>query len=379
MSTEQAATVTEAAEDWGSRAHVHTLAMFALTAILLYLCYRMAVPFLSPLSWALALTIVLLPFHRLLETLVRHHALAALLSVLAAAITLVAPVAVVSSNIVSQLASGAQTVQQRVESGEWRRAVEPYPQLMPAVIWVDRQFDVEGSVAAASTKLVEFAGNFVTSSLKQAVQLVLTFYLLFYFLRDRVAALKSISYLSPLSRAQMDHLYKRLGDSLHATIFGTFTVAIVQGSLGGLMFWWLGLPAPLLWGVVMGLMSLIPVLGTFVVWVPAALFLLATGEGGKAAILVAWGALVVSSIDNILYPMLVGNRIHLHPILVFLAVIGGLVIFGAAGLILGPLILTATSVLLEIWRHPNQEIAVTPNVPDTISPDAPGNGEAVVR
>ncbi len=378
-----AAAPAPAQDDWGSPGHVHTLVMFAITAILLYLCYRMAVPFLSPLAWALALTIVMLPFHRLLERVVKHHGLAAVLSVVAAAITVVAPVAVVTSNIVSQVGTGAETVQARVESGEWRRALEAYPRLTPAVTWIDKQFDVEGSVKAASVKLGDFAGDFVRGSLKQAVQLVLTFYLLFYFLRDRGAALKSLSFLSPLSRAQMELMYKRLGDSLHGTIFGTFTVAIVQGTLGGLMFWWLGLPAPLLWGVVMGLMSLIPILGTFVIWVPAALFLLLTGQAGKAAILFAWGVLVVSSIDNILYPTLVGKRIHQHTILVFIAVIGGLVLFGAAGLILGPLVLTATASLLEIWRHPNQEVVVlspsVPAVPDTISPDAPGNGEAVVR
>lgn len=369
-------------EDWGSRGHVHTLVMFALTALLLFLCYRMAVPFLSPLAWALALTIITLPFHRLLERTIKYHGLAAALSVVAAAISVVAPVAIVTSNIAQQVGENAETLRERIESGEWRGALEPYPQLVPPVEWIDRQFDVEASLKGATAKIGAAAGDFVKSSLKQAIQLVLTFYLLFYFLRDRESALRSVSFLSPLSPAQMEHLYKRLGDSLHGTIFGTFTVAIVQGSLGGLMFWWLGLPAPLLWGVIMGLMSLIPVLGTFVIWLPASLFLFATGEGAKAAILLVWGLLVVSSIDNILYPMLVGNRIKQHTILVFIAVVGGLVVFGAAGLILGPLILTATTVLLEIWRHPNQEIVATSGAtiaPDTISADAPGNGEAVVR
>jgi predicted PurR-regulated permease PerM len=116
------------------------------------------------------------------------------------------------------------------------------------------------------------------------------------------------------------------------------------------MFWWLGLPVPLVWGVVMGLLAVVPVLGAFVVWVPAALFLALTGSWGKAVILTVWGGVVISIIDNLLYPMLVGQRLKLHTVLAFVSVVGGLIVFGAAGLILGPVAVTATAVLLKIWR-----------------------------
>ena len=110
-----------------------------------------------------------------------------------------------------------------------------------------------------------------------------------------------------------------------------------------------GLPAPLLWGLVRGLLAVVPVLGAFVVWIPAALFLALEGSWGKALILTGWGGVVVAGIDNVLYPILVGNRLKLHTILAFIAVVGGLVLFGPAGLILGSVALTITIVLLEIW------------------------------
>ena len=162
--------------------------------------------------------------------------------------------------------------------------------------------------------------------------------------------LETMRSLSPLSQAEMDRLFNQITDTIHATIYGTVVVACVQGTLGGLMFWWLGLPTPLLWGLVMGLLAIVPVLGAFVVWIPAAIFLALEGSWEKALILILWGGLVVSSIDNLLYPMLVGNRLKLHTVPAFISLVGGLTLFGPAGIILGPMAVTITMMLLEIWR-----------------------------
>lgn len=144
---------------------------------------------------------------------------------------------------------------------------------------------------------------------------------------------------------------RRVDDTIHATVYGTLAVSSIQGLLGGLMFWWLDLPAPLLWVVVMAFLAVVPMLGAFVVWIPAALFLALEGSWGKALILTVWGMIVVGTIDNLLRPVLVGNRLKLHTVLSFVSVVGGLALFGAAGLILGPVVLTITTVLLEIWTQ----------------------------
>ncbi len=123
----------------------------------------------------------------------------------------------------------------------------------------------------------------------QVVGFGMTLYLLFFFLRDRRIALQALRWLSPLSRTEMNYLFHRVNDTICATIHGTLSVAVMQGVLGGLMFWWLGMEAPLLWGLVMGLLAVVPVLGAFVVWIPAALFLAAEGNWGKAMILFLWG------------------------------------------------------------------------------------------
>ena len=153
----------------------------------------------------------------------------------------------------------------------------------------------------------------------------------------------------------MDRLFSRVGDTVHATMYGTLAVAVIQGTLGGLMFWWLDLPAPLLWGLVMGVLAIVPVLGAFVVWIPAAVFLALDGSWGKALILALWGGVLVGGIDNVIYPILVGNRLRLHTIPAFMAIVGGLIVFGPSGVILGPMTLTVTVLLLEIWRNRTPE------------------------
>ena len=337
------------ADDWGSRSHVQTLVLMAVTTFGIYLCYRMAVPFLAVIAWALTLAVLFTPLQRWLESKFKSSSLAAILSVLVIFLIVVVPVMFVGQRLVLQAAQGAQLIETKVAAGEWRRVVEAQPLLAPMVERIERELDLPGTAKTVATWLTTITGSIVKGSVYQVIGLMLTFYLLFFFLRDGRAGLLSLRYLSPLSMTEMDRLFSRVGDTIHATAYGTLAVSSVQGLLGGLMFWWLGLPAPLLWGVVMGLLAVVPMIGAFVVWIPAALFLALEGSWGKALILTLWGMLVVGTIDNLLRPVLVGNRLKLHTVLAFLSVVGGLILFGPAGLILGPVTLTVTTVLLEIW------------------------------
>lgn len=330
---------------------IQTVVLLGAIAFGSYLCYWMALPFLPALAWAMALAILFAPLHRWLESKLQRANLAAGVSVLLVALIVVVPGTFMGQRLLQESARGATIIKTKVDSGEWRRALEAQPRLAPAVLWAERQVDLPGTIQTLTSWLTNKAGMLVQGSVIQLIGLCLTFYLFFYFLRDRNSALRSLRFLSPLSATEMDHLFGRVGDTVVATVYGTLAVAAVQGLLGGLMFWGLGLPAPLLWGVVMGLLAVVPVLGAFIVWVPAALFLLLEGSWGKALLLTIWGAVVVGGIDNLLLPILVGNRLKQHTLLAFLSVVGGLMVFGAAGLILGPVVLTVTTVLLEIWRE----------------------------
>lgn len=335
--------------DWGSRDHVQTLVLMVATAFGVYLCYGLATPFVPALAWALALAVLFTPFQRWLESKIKHPSLAAMVSVLVIGLVVLGLVTFVGQRLVQEAAHGAQFIMDKVESGEWRHALEGHPRLVPLADWMERQ-NLPATVKTVAGWMTTTGSTFVKGSVVELMGLFLTFYLLFFFLRDRRAVLELLRSLSPLSAGEMDHLFGRVRDTIFATVYGTAAVSAVQGLLGGLMFWWLGLPAALLWGVIMALLAVVPMLGAYVVWVPAALFLAIEGSWGKALILAVWGGVIIGISDNLLRPVLVGNRLKLHTVLVFMSVVGGLILFGPTGLILGPVSLTVTTVLLEVWR-----------------------------
>ena len=341
------------ASDWGSPTHVHALVLIVVTGAGIYFCFLLAAPFFPALAGALALAVLSAPLHRWLESRVKRPNLAATLCVVVVALLVVVPATFVGQRILGEAARGAETIRAMVESGEWRGAFDAHPRIAPIGHWIEQHFDLPRVVQATASWLTNTAASFVRGSLVQLIGTVLTFYMFFYFLRDRGVALESFRSLSPLSKSDMNRLFTDVFDTVHATVYGTFAVAAVQGVLGGLMFWWLGLPEPLLWGFVMGLLAVVPVMGAFVIWIPAAIFLALEGSGGKALLLVIWGAIVVGGIDNLLYPMLVGRRLKMHSVVAFVSIVGGLIVLGPSGVILGPVIFTVTGVLLDIWSRRN--------------------------
>jgi len=333
-----------------ARGYVQTLVILAATVVGIYVCYRLIVPFVPALAWALTLAVLFAPLHRWNETRLRRPDLAASVSVLLVSLIVVVPATLVAERLIDQAARGALVIKSMVESGSWQQALEDHPRLAPVGHWIGQQLDLPETVGSVASWLTNVSASFLRGSIAQVIGFLLTLYLLFYFLRDQQTALEALSDLSPLSKAEMGQLTSRVADTIHATIYGTVICAVVQGILSGLMFWWLGLPVPLFWGLVMGLLAVVPVFGAFVVWLPTAVFLALEGSWGRALILAAWGTVVVGGIDNVLYPILVGNRLKLHTVPAFISVVGGLIMFGSSGLILGPLAVTITMSLLEIWR-----------------------------
>jgi predicted PurR-regulated permease PerM len=345
---------TPAANDWGSRNHIHTLLLIALTVAGIYSCYQLTVPFIPVFTWALALAVLFAPLYRWLAPKIKHPNLTAAICVVAAALIVVVPATYVAERIMGEAVIGAETIKTLIESGEWSRVLDAHPRIAPVGHWIEHQFDLPAMINNAASWLTSSAASFVHGSVLQLIGVVLTFYMFFYFLRDRSVMLESLRSLSPLTGLDMNRMFDGVSDTVHATVYGTFVVSIVQGTLGGLMFWWLDLPAPFLWGIVMALLAVVPVLGAFIVWIPAALFLFLSGSEGKALLLTLWGAIVVGGIDNLLYPILVGSRLKIHTVLAFVSIVGGLIVFGASGLILGPVIFTITRILLEIWSSQNK-------------------------
>jgi predicted PurR-regulated permease PerM len=297
----------------------------------------------------LTLAILFTPLQCWLENRLKKSNLAGLVAVLLISFIVIVPLSFVAQQLVLQAINNAQFIENLMTSGEWKHTLDKHQQLAMVVTKIGQHIDLSGSVKSISSWVATSAGMFLRASLFQTLELCLTFYMLFFFLRDRHIALKSLMLLSPLTIHEMASIYVKVKDTVHAIVYGTFAIAAVQGTLGGLMFWWLGLPASLLWGTIMALMSVIPMLGAFVVWAPAVIFLALQGKWLDASILGLWGTLIIATVDNMLRPIWVGQRLKLHTVLSFISVLGGITVFGGIGLVLGPVILTVTIALIEIW------------------------------
>jgi len=341
----------KAEEGWLSRERVLALILISATAIVFYLCYLITRPFLPALAWAVALAVLTYPLYRWIASRLRRPNIAAAISVLIVTLVIVGPSAFVAHQLGSEIAGAVDFITNETETGRWRIMIERNPRLAPAVNWIEQHLDLRGEVHQVADAITSRIPSFLTGSAWALAQLLITLFVLFYLFRDKQRVLGAVQHVLPLSDTEVEEMFSRISDTIYATVYGTVVVALVQGILGGLMFWVLGLPAPMLWGAVMALLAIVPVLGAFVVWVPAAIFLALEGDWGKALILTAWGGIVIGLIDNLLYPVLVGKKLRLHTVPVFIAIVGGLTVFGAVGVILGPVVFAVTLGLIDVWRR----------------------------
>ncbi|MGD9540046.1 AI-2E family transporter [Methylocystis sp.] len=329
---------------------VFVLARLAVTLAFIGAALLVAAPFLPALTWALVLAVLFIRPQHLLERIL-PRSLAAGVSVLIIGLVVVGPLLLVVEQIVSEAASGVAYVQQAAQEGDWRVMLKAHPWLANLQQWIERRFDLQSIFSQVGAFLTNLAANFLRASTGQVITTLLAFYLLFFLLRDRAAALQMMARLSPFSNLETGKIIVRVRDTIHAIIFGTLAVAALQGLLGGCMFWALNLNSPALWGLIMGLVSIVPVLGSFVIWIPATIYLLIEGRWVAALILGLWGGVVIASIDNLVRPLLIGDSMRLHTVPAFIAMLGGLQLFGASGIVLGPIVMTLCPLLLEFWRR----------------------------
>src|SRR5215212_328531 len=353
---------------------VRWFGLLAATAVALYLCWSMLQPFIEVVLWAIVLVIVFFPVHRRIKARVGSPSWSAVLSCLLVIVVILVPLTLLTFAIVNELANFAQMLQPKPDGSGGAPAaaalLDPNsPYVGPLVRWLGQYVDLSrlGSQEFVAERLKGVSGaiaartlGFVGGAVGFVVEVFFVIFTMYYLFRDgerlRAAAYEFV----PLSDEKAREIFDRTGEVISASVYGVLVIAVIQGVLGGLAFWALGLPSPLLWGVVMIFLSMIPMLGSFIVWVPAAIYLGLTGHWAKAVMLAVWGALVIGSVDNFLRPKLVGERTRLHELLVFFSVLGGLQVFGVLGIVLGPVIVAITIALLDVLRQadsPRREVA----------------------
>lgn len=329
--------------------------LLLVTAVLLYLCWRMVQPFLGVILWSTVLVILFYPVHKRLVQRMKRPWLAALVSCVLVISIILVPVALVTLAVINELSGAVASVEGVVNylldpnspiTGRILTFLSHYvdiSQLRSEEFLVERLRGVSGQLAG---RTLGFIGGIVGI----IIQMFFVIFTMYYFFRDGENISRTVRDSLPLDREQAESVMQRTREVIDASVYGVISIAIIQGTLGGLAFWILGLPSAIIWGVVMTFLSMVPMLGAFLVWVPAAIYLALTGHWVKALLLVLWGTLVIGMIDNFLRPKLVGSRTRLHELLIFFSVLGGLNVFGVLGVVLGPVVLAITLSMIDVYK-----------------------------
>jgi predicted PurR-regulated permease PerM len=342
--------------------------LFALATVtvgLIALCILLSVPFLPAITWGVALAIMAWPMHRWIRRHIERPTLAAIFSTLAVAVLILVPGFFVVYQLAREAANAAAQTQQQSTGQVVREKMSEVPVLNEAVAWMDRTgIDLEAEVRKIIAAYTQDVAALAQGSVASTIQFLVAVFILFHLFKERGVFLHGLRDLLPLSRAESDEVFGRAADSVHANLYATLITSLVDATGGCLMFWLLGLPAPLLWGVVMFILSILPIVGAGLVWFPAAVYLALTGNWPAALALLGWGLASFVVVDNFLYVRLAGKRMRMHEVPALVAFLGGLAIFGVSGMILGPAIFAIAEALLEVWK---KRLAIADKVPAPVA------------
>ncbi len=326
-------------------------------------------PFFGPIFWAVAIALIFHPVRQRISARIGERPnLVASITLLISMVIVIIPVIVLISSLVAE----GLNLYQRFQDGDLRPGeyLDQINSSFPAIEAFLNRFGLSfdelrdrlvTAVAGAGQFLAKQVLGFGQNTFQFFLNLALMTYLAFFLLRDGTRLVELMVQALPLGDERERLIFRKFAEVTRATVKGNLLIAIIQGALGGLIFWILGLTGALLWGVVMAIFSLLPAVGAAVVWVPAAIYLAAVGDYMPAIILTAYGAIVIGLADNLLRPILVGRDTKLPDYIVLLSTLGGLVMFGINGFVMGPLV---AALFMAFWgifiREFNQEEPIPP-------------------
>lgn len=331
---------------------------FLLLLIVVSLAFGwVMLPFYGAIFWGVALAILFTPmYRRLLVSLKQRRNPAAVVTLLVILFIVVLPMSLVTALLIQEGAS----VFQRIQAGElnFLGYLQRMMQLLPQWLlgWLDRlgignldalQQKIGGNLAQSSQAIAARVFNIGQNTFDLLVNFFLMLYLVFFLLRDGAELSRRINEALPLKPQHKRDLLGKFATVIRATVKGNILVAVVQGALGGLAFAVLGVHAPLLWAVVMAFLSLLPAIGAALIWLPVAIYFLATGLIWEGLGLIAYGVLVIGLVDNLLRPILVGKDTKMPDYLVLMSTLGGMALFGLNGFVIGPVI---AAMFMAVWE-----------------------------
>lgn len=346
--------------------HTENRLLLLLIAVSLALAWIL-LPLYGAILWGGVIALLFVPVYRwLLMRLNQRHNPAAMLTLLAVLIIVILPFALITA----ALAREASLVYERLQSGELdpalylRGVFNALPQWMSTLLDRFGLFDfdtVQQRLATALAKGSQFIATQAFSigqdTFEFIVSLFITLYLAFFLIRDGDGVARAVRRAIPLSSEHKQALAVKFTTVIRATVKGNLLVAAIQGTLGGIAFWFLGIGGAVLWGVVMAFLSLLPAIGAGLIWAPVALYFLLTGAYWQGIALIGYGVLVIGLMDNVLRPMLVGKDTRMPDYVVMITTLGGMAVFGINGFVLGPVIAAMFIAVWEIYTTTQAEVA----------------------
>ncbi|MBA4417020.1 MAG: hypothetical protein C0392_03775 [Syntrophus sp. (in: bacteria)] len=340
----------------------YTFALLFLAAGLGYLTYQILRPFFSPIVWAIVLSIVFYPLYVFVQKIVKLRILASFISILVILVVILGPFTYLTYILTQELMSLSEYLQGN--SADPMKSFLQNPIVSKVVLKIlsvfhmtEKEFlntiaDNVSELGKQSVTMIKSGLTNVISGFLKFIFMILTIFFLF---TDGPELLERISTYLPFSKRQREKLIQQTRDIVVSTIYGGITIAVIQGVIGGVAFSILGIASPAVWGLAMCITSFIPLVGTFLIWGPAAAYLAFQGFLGKALILVIIGVAGISSVDNFLRPLIIRGRIKMPTLAIFFSIFGGIQLFGFVGFIMGPLVLALFISMIQIIRYMEEE------------------------
>ena len=344
---------------------------FLIAAIFFYLFYRIIIPFFVPITWAAVLVILFHPLYKKLVGKLRSTNLTSLLMCLMIIVIIIGPITYLFAALVNEAADAVAKVNQMYREGEfdnllrvdlpWIESVKEKLSQYYDVSKINLDELIKDALDRVTGIIFSQTSWLIANGTKTVFYFILMLFTMYYFFRDGELLMNKIKRLMPISTEQVDKVFAKLRDVIYATMYGGVVVALIQGLLGGILFAVMGIPSAIFWGAIMAFLSIIPLLGAFIVYVPAGIILILGGSYLKGILVIAIGTVVISQSDNVIRPYLIAGRTEMHPLLLFFSIMGGIAMFGLLGVVVGPLVAAVFVTLIKLFEirlHPSEEAGI---------------------
>lgn len=334
---------------------VQSAFFFGLIVVLGLISLYLLRPFSFPIFWAAVIAVIFHPIYRWIEKHLKQSSLSAVISVIVVIVVLFLPLVLISTLLVNE----SVDLYQKISAGDYIEKVNAMterldsPTLAPIVDKVRNEWSTQAATIAKNVSVFIFNNikSITQNSIRFTFMFFIMLYTLYYFFKDGKRMLNRIMHLSPLGDHYEQMLYQRFTSMTRATLKGTLIIGGIQGLLGWITFALTGVEAAFIWGVVMTVIAIIPAVGSFLVWFPVGAVMLLTGNIWQGIVILLVGAIIISNIDNLLRPPLIGKETQMHPLLVLFSTLGGIILFGMSGFIIGPVIMALFLAVMSMYDH----------------------------